>query len=307
MHRLLILAAALAGAPESGRAEEIRIDSALVTLIEQVEVPARETGVLASVAVREGELVEKGDVLARIDDTEARLLRERAEIDRDIARDEAGNDVKIRFSRKAWGVAKAEVKRAQDAIGRYPGAVSATELDRLRLSADKSELEIEQAERDLASAQLVLRARENELALAEHHVDRCRIVAPLSGVVVQINRRPGEWVEPAQPVVRILRINRLRVEGFLSADAATGNLADAPVTFTVDLPERPAVSFPGTLVFVSPEIDPVNGQVRVWAEIENRDLLLRPGKAGVLNQSEAEKPGGNRYAADQQHCHGHSH
>jgi multidrug efflux pump subunit AcrA (membrane-fusion protein) len=36
-------------------------------------------------------------------------------------------------------------------------------------------------------------------------------------------------------------------------------------------------------VFVSPEVDPVNGQVRVWAEVENRDGQLRPGVHGKLS------------------------
>ena len=40
--------------------------------------------------------------------------------------------------------------------------------------------------------------------------------------------------------------------------------------------------FAGKLVFVNPEISPVNGQMRVWAEIENHDLKLRPGLRGSL-------------------------
>jgi macrolide-specific efflux system membrane fusion protein len=36
------------------------------------------------------------------------------------------------------------------------------------------------------------------------------------------------------------------------------------------------------VVFVSPEVDPVNGQVRIWAEIDNKSLVLRPGLQGAL-------------------------
>jgi multidrug efflux pump subunit AcrA (membrane-fusion protein) len=45
----------------------------------------------------------------------------------------------------------------------------------------------------------------------------------------------------------------------------------------VDLPEKGASTFKGKVVFVSPEINPVNGQARVWAEIDNASGLLRPG------------------------------
>ena len=41
--------------------------------------------------------------------------------------------------------------------------------------------------------------------------------------------------------------------------------------------EEKSIIVKGKIVFVSPEIDPVNAQVRVWAEVENPDLSLRPG------------------------------
>jgi len=41
------------------------------------------------------------------------------------------------------------------------------------------------------------------------------------------------------------------------------------VVISVDLPDKGATTFNGKVVFVSPEINPVNGQARVWAEIDN--------------------------------------
>src|SRR5262245_61783896 len=69
------------------------IESALVTVIEQVEIPARIEGVLSAVDVREGQMVEAGAVVARIEDTEVRLTHERAKTDFDIARKQATNDL----------------------------------------------------------------------------------------------------------------------------------------------------------------------------------------------------------------------
>jgi multidrug efflux pump subunit AcrA (membrane-fusion protein) len=45
----------------------------------------------------------------------------------------------------------------------------------------------------------------------------------------------------------------------------------------LDLPRRGKAEFPGKIVFVSPEINPVNGQVRIWAEVDNKDGILKPG------------------------------
>ncbi len=41
-------------------------------------------------------------------------------------------------------------------------------------------------------------------------------------------------------------------------------------------------SFAGQIVFVSPEVDPITGQVRVWAEIDNKDSRLRPGQPAKM-------------------------
>jgi multidrug efflux pump subunit AcrA (membrane-fusion protein) len=40
--------------------------------------------------------------------------------------------------------------------------------------------------------------------------------------------------------------------------------------------------FAGKIVFVSPEVDPITGQVRIWAEIDNRDGRLRPGQPAQM-------------------------
>ena len=47
-------------------------------------------------------------------------------------------------------------------------------------------------------------------------------------------------------------------------------------------PHAKVEEFTGKVVFVSPQLQPVTGQVRIWAEVENRDLQLRPGAHGML-------------------------
>ncbi|MCG8451277.1 MAG: efflux RND transporter periplasmic adaptor subunit [Pirellulales bacterium] len=49
----------------------------------------------------------------------------------------------------------------------------------------------------------------------------------------------------------------------------------------VDLAGK-TIEVTGTLRFVSPEMDPVTKQVRIWAELPNKDGKLRPGQQGAL-------------------------
>ncbi|MBS0210227.1 MAG: efflux RND transporter periplasmic adaptor subunit [Planctomycetes bacterium] len=285
----LFLAALMCG-NEAAWAGELRVDAALVTLIEQVDVAAKEAGVLMEIDVREGQCVEAGATLARIDDQLAVLLARRVQTELDIARREANNEVKALFAAKSAEVARAELKRSTDSVEKYSKSISQTELDRLRLVVEKAELESQQAAHEQALAKLTVKQKEVEYETARHNVERCQIKALAAGVVVEIKKRQGEWVEPGMTVVRLVRIDRLRVEGFLAANDLTDHLVGAPVTLVANLPGRAGAEFTGVLVFVSPEINPVNGQVRVWAEVENRDQLLRPGMRASLVIGASRKP-----------------
>jgi macrolide-specific efflux system membrane fusion protein len=66
----------------------------------------------------------------------------------------------------------------------------------------------------------------------------------------------------------------------------TASMLGAEVKFTL-VPEGDAADAPsfigvGRLGFISPEVDPVTRQVRIWAELDNRELQLRPGQQGRL-------------------------
>jgi RND family efflux transporter MFP subunit len=295
-HLVLIVWALLGAEVPESAAKELRVESVLVTLIEQVEVPAREAGVLERIECREGQILKAGELLAQIDDADQRLLEQKARLELEIARKEAQNDVDIRLAKKTLLLARNEVRRAQESIDRFKKSVTDSELEQRRLEADRAELSQEQAEHDFELVLLTERLKENELAIAMRNLERRAIAAPIDGMVVQIKRRQGEWVEPGEPVLRMLRIDRLRVEGFVRTQDLLVDLNGRPATLSVDLPGRMGVTFDGEVVFVSPEIDPVNGQVRVWAEFENRDLLLQPGMQASLSISlpvEAAEPAAN--------------
>jgi RND family efflux transporter MFP subunit len=262
--------------------DKLVLESALVTVIEEVEIPAKVDGVLAAVEAREGRMVDAGAVLARIDDAEARLEHERARIEFKIADKQAKNNLKVRSARKAAEFARTELKRAQDAFDKIKATVSETEIDRLRLAAEKAELDIDQAIHEQESALLTSQLKETEMKLTQQAVDRRAITSPISGMVVQVNSQSGEWVPAGKTVIRVLRVDRLRVEGFVHARYLSGDLVGRKVTLAVDLPGTAGTEFDGAVVFVSPEADPVNKTVRVWAEVENKKLMLRPGLSGNL-------------------------
>ena len=268
--------------PSVLHAQPVEVEEVLLAPIQEVEVPAQEAGLLQRVLVAEGALVKQGDLLAQIDDTDACLQKQRAEIELDNARRNAGNDVKVRVASKSAEVAQAELQRGLESQIRYPKSVSETEIDRLRLTAEHAKLQVEQAKYELETAQLALRVQENQVQQASRQVERRKILAPVSGRVVQIFRQPGEWVEPGQAISRVLRIDRLKAVGALDGGRLGSDPTGRAVILRVDLPQRGPVEFRGRVTFVHSEVNPVNGQLDFWAEIENPDLQLRPGLRASL-------------------------
>lgn len=256
--------------------QPLEVESVVLRLIAEADVPAQEAGVLTNVAVREGDAVKKDAVLATIDDQVARMAELAAKLKYEVAHEKATNDVQVRYARKAAEVAEAELHRSTESVARFAKSVSQSQLDVERLNLEKSKLEAEQADHNQQVATLEMKSAQNELDAAKVQLARRRIVAPFDGTVVQVFVRLGEWVEPGQKALRIVDTRRLKAEGFLNAADAGGQLLGAPVELTLE--GRTGESFPGKLSFVSPEVDPITGQVRVWAEIDNRSGALRPGQ-----------------------------
>lgn len=266
-------------APARGDMEVV--SNCLVTLIREAEVPAQEEGTLLEIMAKEGDQVTKGDLLAQIDDRKVRMAENVARYELEAAKTEASNDVNVRYARAAAEVAAAEYQQAVDANHAAPKSYPLAEVRRLLLDHRKFVLQIEQSEHELNVAGLTAKVKEAQLDAASTDVDRRKVKAPIDGLVVKRYRRVGEWVRPGEPVMRVVGIDRLRIEGYLDATRISPtDVADQPVSITVAMPHGGQETFEGKVVFVSPLVE-AGMQFLVHAEVVNRQQngswLLRPG------------------------------
>src|SRR5262245_15428236 len=182
--------------PALAAAEEIKIAGALVKLIDQLDVPAREAGTIVELVVREGSRVKVGDILMRIDDTEARFAQERANVEFQIASQNAASDVAVRSAQRALQTAEIELRRAEEARQKLRESVTEAELDKLRLAADQAKLAVEKAGHERAVALLQRDSKKVEADFAARNVSRREAAALFPGIVVQVNKHVGDWVQP---------------------------------------------------------------------------------------------------------------
>jgi multidrug efflux pump subunit AcrA (membrane-fusion protein) len=292
---ILVLLVALTGpvatavppaAPPAASGSATRIEQCLVSLIQDVQVPAQEAGVLQLIPVAEGDQVAAGTLLAQIDDRRAMLAREAADLEYRAAYAKATDDIAVRYAIAAHEVAVAEHLDKEQANLKVQGAVSKAEVRRYDLIKHRAALEIDKARLDQKVAVMTAQVKSAEVKSAEDGIARRKITSPIDGEVVALLRQPGEWVNPGDVVLQVIRMNQLRVEGFLSASAHNPEeLVGRPVRIEVERAHGQKVSLPGKLVWVNPQVQ-AGGRYRVRAEVDNRQekgqWLLRPGMTAAM-------------------------
>lgn len=262
-------------------ADAVTLPNCLLSLEAEVQVPAQEPGVLKQIPVREGQQVAAGNLLAQIDDTLPKTQYNVAYYKLEVAKKEAADDIGVRYSTAAAKVAEAEYLQAVDANRRVTGTVPQAEVRRLLLKQREMDLSIEKAKKEQAVAALQVEVSGAELQAARANVERHQLIAPLDALVIELSRHEGEWVQPGDTVMRLVRVDLLRVQGFLNAkEYRASDIQGRPVQVVVTLARGQRETFPGKVVFVSPLVR-AGGEFEVRAAVENRkegdSWVLSPG------------------------------
>ncbi len=267
--------------PEMATAPVIELEGAILKTIDATTLAAQVAGPLRELLVKEGDIVKANQALGKINDDALRLELEQLKTQVAVAQKKQVNDIDQRLAEKSMQVAHTEYERALHANARVPGTYPINEIDRLKLLVDRTELEVERAKYDQELAAFEVTLAQGNYRQTYERFLRHQLAAPAAGVVVSVEKRAGEWVEPGTDLLRIVRIDQLRVEGFISSDEANPQLVgrSARIAIADQSASAPAESHTwlGRVVFVSPDVNPVNSQVRVFIEVDNPNGVLRPG------------------------------
>lgn len=179
---------------------------------------------VAEVAVIEGDGVEQGQLLLRLDDRDARLqmlqreadLQEaQAKIDAENTR-HATNLELLPRERRLLNLTRAEVKRLQDLVAKKVGAQSA--LDTARQAAERQAITLAAREQSIAQhaanlAELEARRMRADALLEQAmlEVTRCEVRAPFNARVSRLLVSPGKRVRVGDALVEVYDTDALVV------------------------------------------------------------------------------------------------
>ncbi len=281
---LLVLSTAAAQSPPS--IIEIPAEHCMVKYIKHVNVPAEVEGKLVQLEVEEGMNVEKDDVLAVMDDTQAQLTLKLKQAQEKEASLTASSDVNLRDAKNAEKLALAEAESYRELY--KSRAVQLYEMRKKELEAVRATLRIELAENERSVKEAQYVGRKNERKLAEHEVARRTIRAPFDGFIEMRIAQPGEWVQPGSAIATVVKLDRLRVEGDVDALAYSRQISPGmPVRVRVynQHDSENTIEIDSTVGFVSSEID-LNDHYRIWVDIDNQQIdgewAISPGMRAEL-------------------------
>jgi len=258
------------------------IERCIVSLGEdgEAQVAAREAGVIEELKARKGQEVTADADLAILDADQPRMELEKAQAELEQAKAKAASDVDERFAVASEGAARKASEKAEESHRKVPGSVTDVERDRLNLEWQKTKLQIEQAQLERSLADLTARAKQVEVDAADHAIGRRRIRSPITGMVLDVFKHKGEWMQPGDVLAHVIRTDVVQVEGYVEKPRERGLVVGTPVTVVLVGAGGKPEEFAGKITYVRPKEE--SGEYRVYAEVANRKvgdtLLLQIGQ-----------------------------
>ena len=241
----------------------------VVRASQMVELPSLVAGMIQEVRIREGQYVQKGDLLVAMDDRvpKARLLA--AAVEANLTGNLKRAQVQLEISEK-------RLERVQRII--KSGSAGSFELETAEAERDQAKANVEQQED-------VLKAAEANRQLAAAQLEQFYIRAPFDGLVTEIHVKSGA-VDPSQKVVTVANFDQLEVAmhmpssmfGRIRNGATVSLKADKPISRNLD----------ATVMSVSPIIDSASDTFRCLLRLKNNGVQLPAGFSVVLNQQDVE-------------------
>ncbi|WP_291517187.1 efflux RND transporter periplasmic adaptor subunit [Acidovorax sp.] len=216
---------------------------------------ARAAGELQGLVLREGDRVRAGDIVARIDPTEAQARLRQAQQQADAAR------AQVDINQRQLNNNKALVDQ---------GFISATALVTSQAS--------------LESAQASHRAALAAADIARKGLEDTVIRSPIAGLVAQRLAQPGERVAIDARVIEVVDLSKMELEALLSPADSVRVQVGQTALLTIEGASEPVKA---TVARISPSAQAVNRTVPTYLRVDAMasGLALRQGLfvQGILN------------------------
>ena len=257
--------------------------SGYVTPRRRSTVAAKITGRVKEILVEEGMHVEAGQVLARLDDSDAQAAYSAAKADRDAAKAAIpGLEANLKD-------AEATLVRTRDL--QKSGYIDQQSLDHALAARDslKSQLSVSKAQ---------VKAAEARMAISQRDIDNCTVRAPFTGIAVSKDAQSGEMVSPISAgggftrtgISTVVDMASLEIEVDVNESYIAKVLPGQKVEATLDA--YPEWKIPCSVRTIIPTADRQKATVKVRIGFDKLDPKILPDMGVKVAFLQGERPAG---------------
>ena len=234
----------------------------------QVDVAAKYGGRITEILAREGDLVEEGQVLVKMntDELEAELAKDKAKL---AESEEAAATVKTEITKdeSQLKLADVELRRSKSLLDRR--VVAQEEYDRYKSRLDTAKASLEGSKAKLKTANQSIGAAAAEVKRTEVRIDDATLKSPVKGRVLYRLAEPAEVVPLGGKILTLVNLSDVYMEMYLPAQEAARVKIGADARIVLDA--RPEYAAHAKVTYVSPEAQFTPKQVETRSE---RDKLM---------------------------------
>ncbi|MDD3875170.1 MAG: efflux RND transporter periplasmic adaptor subunit [Bacteroidales bacterium] len=183
----------------------------------EVKISPDVSGEIVDIFVKEGDKVQRGDILAKInpDIYLSNLDQIAASVNQQKA---ALANARARQSQAEAQFIVAETNYNRNTVLKDRGAISEAELENIRSQYLVAKAEVEAAEQSIIGAEFSVKSAEAALKEAQDNLTKTSIFAPMDGTVSKVSYKKGERVagasqfSPGTEIIRISDLSRMEVK-----------------------------------------------------------------------------------------------
>jgi RND family efflux transporter MFP subunit len=282
--------AATTGASSIGGASLLDASGYIVAR-RRATVSSKITGKVVEVRLEEGQRVEAGEIIARLDDSnwKAALAQSNAQLQQ--------AEANLASAQTAFDDAKPIFERNEQQ--KAVAVISAQ-------SFDEAKAQFNVARNNLLIAHSALDSARAGVAVAQRSLDDTVIRAPFSGIVTEKAAQPGEMVSPVSAgggftrtgIGTIVDMDSLEVEVDVSENFINRVRPQQPVV--IKLNAYPDWDIPGSVIAMIPTADRAKATVKVRIAIKLKDPRIIPemgARVSFLSEKEPQAPGAEKTPA----------
>jgi len=220
----------------------------------EIVVSAQAQGTIQSLTIDEGSRVEAGNIIGTIDSSTSSIKKEQLQAQKSVVISRLNNvDDQIQVQAEQRQNLVKEVTRIENLL--KDNAATTQQYDDItgKLRVLDSQTNAIRSQKNIVKGELaVLDAQLKEVG---NMLEKCRIVSPITGIILEKYADAGELVSPGKSLFKVADLNEMELRVYVSGTQVSSIKIGYTVTVQIDGPEETLQSMDGVVSWIASQME----------------------------------------------------